>query len=248
MLAMLTARNLPQTRLLAILFLLIAVAATLLACEPAAQTAPADDVALSAAQVSGRGETPAKGEEPTEEPAAEPEPTATPTPYPTNCIVMPEDLQGVTELAEGQVRRDGLLLQCFVVTPVPPTPTPKYPHLGDALSRYAVEAEEAQADASQAGGASGASDVGTASVYVDIVLSANTEEVVAWLQRNGVPLSSDWVEGDRGYIAAYRADWELGDDFIYAWVPASLLVALSRQEGVSYIEDASYLIDTADGN
>ena len=244
MLALLTARNLPQTRLLTVRFLLIAVAATLLACEPAAQTAPAGDVILPAAQVSGGGEPMAEPEDPT----PEPEPTATPTPYPTNCIVMPEDLQGITELAEGQVRRDGLLLQCFVVTPVPPTQTPKYPHLGDALSRYAVEAEDAQADASQAGGASGASDVETASVYVDIVLSANTEEVVAWLQRNSVPLSSDWVEGDLGYIVAYRADWDLGDDFIYAWVPASLLVALSRQEGVSYIEDASYLIDTADGN
>ena len=244
MLAMLTARNLPQTLLLTVRFLLIAVATTLLACGPAAQTAPAGDVILPAAQVSGGGEPMAEPEDPT----PEPEPTATPTPYPTNCIVMPEDLQGITELAEGQVRRDGLLLQCFVVTPVPPTPTPKYPHLGDALSRYAVEAEDAQADASQAGGASGASYVETPSVYVDIVLSANTEEVVAWLQRNGVPLSSNWVEGDLGYIVAYRADWDLGDDFIYAWVPASLLVALSRQEGVSYIEDASYLIDTADGN
>lgn len=233
--------------LLTALLLLIAAAATVLACGPVAPLNPADGNVLPAAQETGGGEPTPEVEEPTENPPVEPEgdtdsstpepeATAAPTPYPTNCIVMPEDLQGVTELAEGQVRRDGLLLQCFVVTPVPPTPTPKYPHLGDALSRYAVGAEEAQADASQAGGASGQSSAEIPIVRVRVSLASNTEEVVAWLQRSGVPLSSDWVDGDRGYIADYAVDWELGDDFIYAWVPASLLLSLSRQEGVTLVE------------
>lgn len=76
----LTARGLPQTILLAALFLLIVVATTLLACGPAAQTVPADDVALPAAPVGGGDETLAEAEEPTKEPTAEPGDTDTPTP------------------------------------------------------------------------------------------------------------------------------------------------------------------------
>ena len=62
--ALLTARNLTQTLLLTILFLMVAVATALLACGPVAQPAPADSVALPAAQDSG-------GSEPTAELAAQ---------------------------------------------------------------------------------------------------------------------------------------------------------------------------------
>ena len=243
---MLSSRPWPQTLLLTALALLIAAATIMLACEPAAPASVDRDALPMAQQVDGAVNTPAaETGEPTATP--QPEPTDTPTPYPTQCIVMPRDLQHLeeAELKEGQirrVRRDGLLLQCEVVTPTPPPPTPKYPHLGDQLSRYAQEAEEIQASTAQAGEAAGGSGVEIPLVYLHIVLAANTEEVVAWLQRNGVPLSEDWVEGDRGYIGAYRVDWELGDDFIYAFVPASLLVALSQQEGVTYMEDVGYLL------
>ena len=250
--SMLSSRQWPQTLLLTALSLLIAAATIMLACDPAAQPIPDDGDIFSAAQpvAGGSAEPATEPEEPTATP--QPEPTNTPTPYPTQCIVMPRDLQHLeeAELKEGQirrVRRDGLLLQCEVVTPTPPPPTPKYPHLGDQLSRYAQEAEEIQSDAAQSGDAAGNSGVEIPLVYLHIVLAANTEEVVAWLQRNGVPLSEDWVEGDRGYIADYAVDWELGDDFIYAWVPASLLVALSQQEGVTYMEDVGYLLDYSDG-
>ena len=47
---LLTARHWPQTLLLTALFLLIAVATTLLACGPVAQSVPADDGSLPAAQ------------------------------------------------------------------------------------------------------------------------------------------------------------------------------------------------------
>ena len=236
-------RHWPQTLLLTALALLIAAATIMLACEPAAQPAPFDGDDFSAAQpvASGIEDTPAAE---TGEPTATPtvETTNTPTPYPTLCIAMPEEYQDLTELGENHVRRYGFLYYCFVETPLPPLPTPKYPHLGDQLSRYAQEAEAAQAEAKQAAGASGASEVDIPLVYLHIVLADNTEEVVAWLQRNGIPLSEDWVEGDRGYIGAYRVDWEFGDDFIYAFVPASLLVALSQQEGITYMEDVGYLL------
>ena len=240
---MLSSRQGPQTLLLTALSLLIVAATIMLACGPAAQPIPDDGDIFSAAQPMAGGS--AEPADPTATP--QPEPTDTPTPYPTQCIVMPRDLQHLeeAELKEGQirrVRRDGLLLQCEVVTPTPPPPTLKYPHLGDQLSRYAQEAEEIQSNAAQAGEAAGGSGTEIPLVYLHIVLAANTEEVVAWLQRNGIPLSEDWVEGDRGYIADYAVDWELGDDFIYAWVPASLLVALSRQEGVTYMEDVGYLL------
>ena len=232
---MLSSRPWPQILLLTTLFLLIAAAAIMLACEPAIPPVPAGEDTFSAAQqVSGGGEEPAA--EPTATPTVEP--TNTPTPYPTLCIAMPEEYQDLTELGENHVRRHGFLYYCFVETPLPPIPTPKYPQLGDQLSRYAQEAE-----AAQAAGESGAAAPEIPLVYLHIVLSANTEEVVAWLQRNGIPLSEDWVEGDRGYIGAYRVDWEFGDDFIYAFVPASLLVALSQQKGVTYLEDVGYLLD-----
>lgn len=232
-------RQWPQTLLLIILALLIAAATIMLACEQAAPPAPSDGDALPMAQqVSGGSEEPAA--DPTATPTTEP--TATPTPYPTLCIAMPEEYQDLTELGENHVRRYGFLYYCFVETPLPPIPTPKYPQLGDQLSRYAQEAEAAQAQAKQAAGASEASEVEIPLVYLHIVLAANTEEVVAWLQRNGIPLSEDWVEGDRGYIGAYRVDWEFGDDFIYAFVPATLLVALSQQEGITYMEDVGYLL------
>ena len=225
----------PQTLLLTALALLIGAATVMLACGPGARPVVdgGDDLPV-VAQVEGGGE----------ESVAEP--TTTPTPYPTVCITMPEEYQDLAELGENHVRRHGFLYYCFVETPLPPIPTPKYPHLGVQLSRYAQEAEAAQAAAGQATGETAAAEVEIPLVYLRIDLSGNTEEVVAWLQSNGVPLSEDWVEGDSGYIAHYAVDWELGDDFIYAWVPASLLVAISQQGGVTYMEDVGYLLDHID--
>ena len=246
-------RRWPQTLLLTALALLIAAATIMLACNPAAPDGGMATLPVTQPVAGGVEDMP------TVEPTAAPPtvgPTNTPTPYLTLCIVMPRDLQHLAEaeLKEGQirrVRRNGLLMQCEAVTPTPPPPTLKYPELGDQLSRYAQEAEAAQASgdsgAAQASGDSGAAEVEIPLVYLRIVLSDNTEEVVAWLQRNEIPLSEDWVEGDRGYIGAYRVDWELGDDFIYAWVPASLLVAISQQEGITYMEDAGYLLDYGAG-
>ena len=209
----------PQTLLLTALALLIAAATIMLACNPTIPPVPAGEDTFSAAQQV------ASGEEPAADPTATPpvEPTNTPTPYPTLCVT--EGYQDLTELGENHVRRDGFLYYCFV----PPISTPKYPVLGDWPSRLA--------QAAQAGAA-----IEIPVVYLRIDLSDNTEEVLSWLQRNGVPLAVDRVEGDRGYIAGYAVDRERGDDFIYAWVPASLLVAISQQEGVIYMEDVGHLL------
>ena len=209
----------PQTLLLTALALLIAAATIMLACNPTIPPVPAGEDTFSAAQQV------ASGEEPAADPTATPpvEPTNTPTPYPTLCVT--EGYQDLTELGENHVRRDGFLYYCFV----PPISTPKYPVLGDWPSRLA--------QAAQAGAA-----IEIPVVYLRIDLSDNTEEVLSWLQRNGVPMPEDRVEGDRGYIAGYAVDRERGDDFIYAWVPASLLVAISQQEGVIYMEDVGHLL------
>ena len=220
-----TRSQLPQILLLTALALLIAAATIMLACNPAIPPVPAGEDTFSAAP-------PADGsEEPAADPTATPtvEPTNTPTPYPTLCVTIPEGYQDPTELGENHVRRDGFLYYCFV----PPIATPKYPVLGDRPSR--------SAQAAQAGAA-----IEIPVVYLRIDLSDNTEEVLSWLQRNGVPLSVDRVEGDRGYIAGYAVDRERGDDFIYAWVPASLLVAISQQEGVIYMEDVGHLLPRID--
>ena len=220
----LTAQTTQQTILLAALFLLMAVATILLACGPVAQPAPADDVALPAAQDGGGSE------EPTAEPTVEP--TDTPVPNSTECVSIPPEYQATPELAEGQVRVDGIKYQCFVVTP---TPTPKYPELGD-LNWIAVAAEEAEAqrESSQAGGASGQSEVEVPVVHTEIIFSdqASTDAAFAWLQNNGVPLTEDvneyWRDGiDNRVVAIYDNGW----NFIEVIMPASLILPLSRQGG-----------------
>ena len=121
--ALLTARNLTQTLLLTILFLLIAVTTALLACGPVAQPAPVDDAALPAAQVSSEGE-------PTAEPA---EPAITPTPHQTPVLT---DSRFHSHL-----------------DPPPPKPTRKYPNIGNpSLHHKVIEFEKAQQTNGEASG------------------------------------------------------------------------------------------------
>ena len=123
MLALLNARNLPQTLLLTVLFLMVAVTTALLACGPVAQPAPADDAALPAAQVSSEGE-------PTAEPA---EPAITPTPLQTPV----QD--------DSRIQRH--------LDPPPPKPTRKYPNIGNpSLHHKVIEFEKAQQTNGEASG------------------------------------------------------------------------------------------------
>ena len=151
-----------------------------------------------------------------------PEPTPTPTPWPTICL----------QQGDGEI----------CINEPAPVPTPKYPVLGD-FSRYAQEAEEAQADASQAGGASGQTEVKVRKVFVRINLSsgASGEPMLAWLQSNGVPLTTDLDYGIENHLAAvYGTGFETGapDGYIHAIMPATLLVSLTQRPGFASIEDA----------
>ena len=229
-----TCRPWPQTLLLTVLALLIAAATIMLACGPVAQPIPEEGDTFTAAPPVEGG-----SEEPEEEPTATPttEPTDTPVPNSTVCVSLPPEYQATPELAEGQVRVDGIAYDCFVVTP---TPTPKYPELGHlnwiAVAGEEFEAQRAASGSSGASGASGQAEVEVPTAYVEITTSSNTADIVAWLQSKGLPLPQDRVASDKTYIADYAVDWELGDDFIYARIPGSLVVPLSKLPGVARID------------
>ena len=223
-----TRRQGPQTLLLTILALLIAAATIMLACGPVAQPAPEEgDTFTAAPPVEGGSEEP---EEPTTTPTTEP--TDTPVPNSTECVSIPPEYQATPELSEGQIRVDDIVYQCFVVTP---TPTPKYPELGE-YNWIAVAGEEAAAQraASQAGGASGQSEVEIPAVRVRITFSdqASTDAAFAWLQSKGVPrteeINDSWRDGlDSRVVAIY----DRVGNHIEVVMPASLMIPLSRQEG-----------------
>ena len=145
--------------------LLIAVATILLACESAAQTAPADDVALPAAQGTD-GDAPAQEE-------------ATNTP-------MPAQQEGGDSTGESGIDSP------TEMPPPPPVPTLTYPKIEDSQLHFnVVDFEEAQDAVS---GPSGQSDAAPedAIVYVRILLSGNKSEVAAWLRSRGItPIHAD---------------------------------------------------------
>lgn len=168
MLAMLTARNLPRTLLLTVRFLLVAVAITLLACGPAAQTAPANDAMSPPAQDSGSGE-----------PTAEPEDdTSTPTP---------------TAEPEGTGSAGSPTDSTYDPYYIPPRPTRKYPNLGDhSLDKLAIEADEAQGP----GGQSDSSPEVRVEIWTSTNPDNEiTENLVTWLKAQGIPADYITVAG-----------------------------------------------------
>ena len=219
---MLPTRQGPQTLLLTALALLIAAATIMLACGPAAQPIPEEgDTFTAAPQVEGGSE------EPEEEPTATPttEPTDTPVPNSTECVSIPPEYQATPELSEGQIRVDGIAYQCFVVTP---TPTPKYPELGE-YNWIAVAGEEAATQR-----AAGQSEIEIPVVRTRVVFSdqTSTDAAFAWLKSKGVPRTEEVNESWRGgiddrVVAIYGRGW----NNIHVIVPASLLRPLSQQGG-----------------
>ena len=202
----------PQTLLLTILALLIAAATIMLACGPVAQPIPEEgDTFTAAPQVEGGSEEP------------EEEPTATPTPTPERNCAQSVHIPG------GEI--------CG--PPIPTKPPLKYPKLG-RLNSVAVVAEAEAAAAGTSGqsdaaaaGTSGQSEAEVQTVYAWIALEdkASTAAVIAWLESNKVTWFSDRSESDVGRIRMS------GDDYIYAYIPVSLLIPLSRQEGVLRLDD-----------
>ena len=287
---LLLSRNFHQFIILAGLFLLIAVATTLLACG-SEMPAGTDDGKGLTTTVSSAGDRPV-GERavPADTPTAEPEnPAATPTPEPDMPTAPPTpetEESTATPTTEPEMPTATLTptpepptatptpeLEAATATPTaepaqptatptpeptapnptptpklicyqegdkevcfeepPHAPTPKYPVLGQ-FSRYAQEAEEAQA------GKPGAK---VRKVFVRISLSSGDsgEPMLAWLQSNGVPASTNWTYGIENNLAGfYGYGFESGapDGYIYAIVPASVLLSLSQQPGFAGIEDA----------
>ena len=144
----------------------------------------------------------------TEEPTA----TATPTPTPERDCAQSVHIPG------GEICGH----------PIPTKPPLKYPKLG-RLNSVAVVAEAEAA----AAGTSGQSEAEVQTVYAWIALEdkASTAAVIAWLESNKVTWFSDRSESDVGRIRMS------GDDYIYAYIPVSLLIPLSRQEGVIKLDD-----------
>lgn len=190
----------------------------------------------------GNTDTPTpESKEPTATPTAEPEApaaTPTPTPEPAESAATPTPEPEKPDLAPRPTPK----LICyqeadgeFCFEEPPHAPTPKYPVLRD-FSRYAQEAEEALANPGQ-------SAAKVRKVFVRISLSSGDSgaPMLAWLQSNGVPLTTNWTDGIENNLAEiYGYGFEPGspDGYIYAIVPASLLFPLSQQPGFAGIEDA----------
>ena len=103
------------------------------------------------------------------------------------------------------------------VQSIPKKPDLKYPNLGSHLSQLVASVEEGQITAQQA--AEGRSISGDESIAVTIHLSANVDEVVQFLDDRG---------GDPRNV---------GEDYIEAYVPVTLLGQVSELPGVLRVRE-----------
>ena len=93
----------------------------------------------------------------------------------------------------------------------------KYPNLGSRLDELVASVEAGDAKAEEA--ASGAAMHSGASVAVTIYLSGGVDQVVAFLDENG---------GDPRNV---------GEDYVEAYVPVTLLGSASEQPGVLRVRE-----------
>ena len=120
------------------------------------------------------------------------------------------------------------------ITPIPPK-TPKYPNLSGNLHDQVEEFEKAQDAANGASGQSGRA-VGDTLVAVEIFLSANTDDVAAWLESKGV---SPFYVQKRDASPFYAEAGSIGGA-----IPLSLLGELSQQERVVEVREPYMLEPT----
>jgi len=144
---------------------------------------------------------------------------ATPTPAPTVC------LQGTD--------RDGTKFE-HCITPMPPK-TPKYPNISGSLRGQVEEFEETRDAASGPSGQNGRA-VDDTLVAVEIFLSANTDDVAAWLESKGV---SPFYVQKRDASPFYTEAGSIGGA-----IPMSLLGELSQQKGVVEVREPYMLTPT----
>ena len=101
--------------------------------------------------------------------------------------------------------------------PIPDKTTLNYPNLGSRLDELVTRVEAGQATSKDAAGETPVHS--GASVAVTIYLSGNVDDVVTFLEENG---------GDPRNV---------GEDYIEAYVPVTLLGQLSQQPGVARVRE-----------
>ncbi len=144
---------------------------------------------------------------------------ATPTPAPTGAptAITEEALSKLKERDEASKSAspgDGANEQAL---PIPDKGELKYPNLGSNLDQLVVSVEEKETTAEEAAADSPVQR--EESVAVTIYLSGNVDDVVSFLEENG---------GDPRNV---------GEDYIEAYVPVSLLGPVSEQTGVIRVRE-----------
>ena len=242
--ALLTARNLTQTLLLTILFLMVAVTTALLACNTTAQPVPEETATRLTAQ--SVGENPESNREtPETQATATPKPAITPTKEPTaTAQAAPTPTQGPITVTPAPTPEDECLNEIIrelegkiyidCVNPHTPWPTPKYAILEDRINRFLVAAEES-AESSTGPGRTEA-ELYKVFIMISTSTDAGTKTLVDWLESNGVR-HTNRTEADVGTIHSYRGHPQY---YIYANVPAYLLGSLVHQEGIIRIDDGCH--------
>ena len=181
-----------------------------LACASASSPAGSDPpVSTAAPVVDGAGQTPRRASE---------GPT-TPTPAPTGepaaiTEEAPSKLKERDEASKSDSPRDRANEQAL---PIPDKGELKYPNLGSRLDQLAAGVESGQTTPEEA--AADAPVHSGKSVAVTIHLSGNVDDVVSFLEENG---------GDPRNV---------GEDYIEAYVPVSLLGPVSERTGVLRVRE-----------
>ena len=201
-----------------------------LACGPAASpvtTEPRESTGTPVAD--GIVQTPTEAATPVPPPTPTPHPTSTATPERTRDIqatasVSRDTSESTTQSgatgADGQaasIPRSGGNGEDNQAPPIPDKGELKYPNLGSRLEELVASVEAGDATAEEA--ASGAAMHSGASVAVTIYLSGGVDQVVAFLEENG---------GDPRNV---------GEDYVEAYVPVTLLGPASEQPGVLRVRE-----------
>ncbi len=152
------------------------------------------------------------------DPTLTPTPTTTPTPKHPNSDSFPQDLV-IKHEPEGQPASRAPT-QDGDVEPTPTPEPPKYPNL-DTFLRDLVTKYEAE-ELSETEAAAKAPVYHGSSVLVEVDLPTNIDVVYTWM-------------GSQGISARYK-DPEHIPPHMYAYVPVSLLGALSQREGVTLVQ------------
>ena len=220
----------PSRKALALAFLSCLILLMALACGPAdSPVTPEPQVSTSTPVADGIGQPPTEAATPTPPPTATPSPTATATPERTRDVqATTGDSRDASESSPQSDETGGDGEAASVpqsdgnsednqAPPIPDKGELKYPNLGSRLDQLVASVESGETTAEQA--ASGAAMHSGESVAVTFYLSSGVEEVVAFLEENG---------GDPRNV---------GEDYIEAYVPVTLLGPASEQPGVLRVRE-----------